>query len=626
MPLPKIINCSEFFGPDVIEDMRSYSFRYLESMRTQLRTIRTSRVTDMRRILEGRPKEEVKSFPWQYASNVVIQLVASFTDQLAARMVMGIHNTLPLFPVKMLGTLSPELQPEKKRELLEDFLATSAVDPGTMNLIETEYTWFRNAIGYGCQALKVNTVDETSYRVRGKEAILVKGYQGPDLMPIEYEDFLMPTEVMPVSRMPFKAQAIHLSRWDIEQRIASGVWDELEARKILTSPSQTAESQPRLEVATDQKISPSASEDAQIFDLYECHLKYLHNGKSFDVILTLHPETRANPKAIFKFYPADIQEFLLIRFGGYGKRAYGLGMIEALQDYQEEVTQIHNQRRDAATAANTNVLRVTPGSQLDTMTTLYPMGIIPAPPGSIEWLSLGRNPVETIQDENLVRQEAAERAGVHPSASGSGSGGPNKKGVYSAMGTLATMQEGNSRTDMNLAMFRNAHVLLGQTLLGLYANFGVNKEALKRYGDDAPLLEEALEAYSAGTMRAVVRAGTASVNKEVEKQNLMLMMKDLRQHYQQAIGMLQMIENPMTPPDIKTYLAEAMQGLNAMMRWAVRNFGVSEGGQDMVPKTEKFVAKTQQQPPPQQGPAVPVAQGQQQEPQQPPIPQQEPQQ
>lgn len=628
--MPRITPCSEYFGADSMNDLREYSFKYLDSLRTQLRTIRTSRVTDMRRILEGKPKEEIKSFPWQYASNVVVQLVASFTDQLAARMVMGIHNTLPIFPVKMLGTLSPDLQPEKKRELLEDFLATTAIDPSTMNLMETEYTWFRNAIAYGCQALKINMVDETSYRVRGKEAVLVKGYKGPDLMTVEYEDFLMPAEVMPVSRMPFKAQAIHLSRWDIEQRIASGVWDAAEAAKILAAPTQTESSQPRLTVNSDQKISPSASEDAQIFDIYECHLKYIHQDKVFDCILTLHPETKANPKSIFKFYPADIQEFLLIRFGGYGKRAYGLGLIEALQDYQEEVTQIHNQRRDAATCANTNVLRVTPGSQLDTMTTLYPMGIIPAAPGSIEWLQLGRNPTETIQDENLVRQEAAERAGVHPSFSGAGSGGPNKKGVYSAMGTMSVMQEGNSRTDMNLALFRNAHVLLGQTLLGLYAEFGAGKEVLKRYGEDAPLLEEALEAYAAGTMRAVVRAGTASVNKEVEKQNLMMMMQNLRQHYQQAVGMLQMIENPMTPPDIRTYMAEALQGLNTLMRWTIRNFGVSEGGQDVVPKTEKFVAKTQQQQKQKQlaqqgAQPVPINQGQTQPPQpaQPPLPPQE---
>jgi hypothetical protein len=172
--------------------------------------------------------------------------------------------------------------------------------------------------------------------VRGKEAVLVKGYKGPDLMTVEYEDFLMPAEVMPVSRMPFKAQAIHLSRWDIEQRIASGVWDAAEAAKILAAPTQTESSQPRLTVNSDQKISPSASEDAQIFDIYECHLKYIHQDKVFDCILTLHPETKANPKSIFKFYPADIQEFLLIRFGGYGKRAYGLGLIEALQDYQAD--------------------------------------------------------------------------------------------------------------------------------------------------------------------------------------------------------------------------------------------------------------------------------------------------
>lgn len=609
MPMPKIVACADYFGPDIMSDLESYAFRYLDSLETQLRTIRTSRVTDMRRILEGKPKEEIKSFPWQYASNVVVQLVASFTDQLAARIVMGIHNAQPLFPLQVLGTLPASLQPERKRELLEDFLASSAEDPATINILETEYTWFRNAIAYGCQALKVNVVEESSIQVKNKEHYRVtQGYKGPVLTAVAYEDFLMPPEVMPISRMPIKAQAIHLSRWDVMERAASGAWDKVAVEKVLHGPTQTESDQPRKEVQSDQKIAPSAARESQIFTLYETHIKYEHQGKTFDCILTLHPETKACVRSIFRFYPEGIDEFLLIRFGGQGDRAYGLGFIEALQDYQEEVTQIHNQRRDAATCANTNVLRVTPGSQLDTMTTLYPMGIIPAPPGTLEWLQLGRNPIETIQDEQLVLNEASQRAGVHPSFSGAGSGGPNKRGVYSAMGTMSVMQEGNSRTDMHLALFRNAHGLLGQTLLGLQAHFGVDPRVLKRYGQDEPLLSEALEAYASGKMQIRVRPASASVNREVEKQNLMMMMQNLRMHYQQAVQMLQMIENPMTPPDTKTYLAEALQGLNTMMRWAVRNFGIHEGGQNVVPQTHRLVEKNEQQQAQQQAAAQPMQQ------------------
>lgn len=627
MNLPPIVRCDKLFGPDTMADLIDYSLKYLESLRTQLRYIRTARVTDMRRILEGKPREEIKSFPWQNAANLVVQLVASFTDQLAARMVMGIYNVQPLFPIRISGTIDPKLRPERKRELLEDFLCHSATDPSTLNLIEIEYSWFRNAIGYGCQALKVNLVDDSMVMVSkdGKPKI-VGGYQGPELIPIDYEDFLMPPEAMPIERMPFKAQALHLSRFQIEERIASGAWDKTAAEIILSAGSEMQDDQPRKELQSDQKVAPSGTKEAQIFTVYECHVKFPKGDKTFECILTLHPETKSCPKAIFRFYPPEIQPFLLLRFGGGsspGSRSYGLGLIESLQDYQEEVSQIHNQRRDAATAANTNVLRVTPGSQLDTMTTLYPMGIIPAPPGSLEWLQLGRNPIETIQDENLVRQEAAERAGVHPSFSGSGSGGPNKRGVYSAMGTMSVMQEGNSRTDMNLALFRNAHVLLGKTLLNIYAEYGVSQKVLKSYADDRPLLEEALEAYSAGTMQAMVHAGTASVNREVEKQNLMLMMQNLRQHYQQAVSMLQMIENPMTPPDMKMYLAKALHSMDTLMEWAVRNFGIRAGGQEFVPDTETLIQKVKQGNQGQQQPQIP-AQARQVVPSQPnPTPQQQ---
>lgn len=632
MPLPKITPCSKYFGPDTYADLCDYTIKNLESLRTQLRTMRTSRATDMRRILEGRPREEQKSFPWDNAANLVVQLVASFTDQLAARMVMGIWNVQPIFPVKFMGTLPSKLQPERKKELLEDFLESQSTNPATINLIETEYTWFRNAIAYGCQAMKVNYVDDVNWVVKGEEAVKVKGYSGPELMPIQFEDWLMPVTPMPIARMPFKAQAIHLTKFDIMERVATGAWDKTEAQKILSAHTTTMEDQTRKTTESDQKINPSDSPESFIFTCYECHVKYLHQRKTIDCILTVHPETRAIPKAIFNFYPDGIQPYQLIRFGGHGKRAYGLGLVEALQDYQEEVSQIHNQRRDAGTAANTNALRVTPGSQLDTMTTLYPMGIIPAAPGTIEVINLGRNPIETIQDEELVRKEASERAGVAPSFSGAGSGGPNKKGVYSAMGTMSVMQEGNSRTDMNLALFRNAHHMLGQTMMGLYAHFGPDKNVMKGYGQDKKLLEEALEAIAQGSLRAHVQPGTASVNREVEKQNLMLMMQNLRQHYQQTIGMLQMLLNPMTPPPMQKYLAEAIDSSNMIMRWTVKNFGLHSGGQNTVPETEQFVeqveAQQKQQQAMQQGGAPQQPGGQKQlppgQPQAPPQPGQPP--
>ncbi len=607
MAMPEITRCDAVFDKDTMNDLKGYAFRYLDTLMVQLREIRTEKATSMRRILEGKPREDIKSFPWQYASNLVVQLVASFTDQLAARMVMGIYNTHPLFPVRIAGTLPQSLKPEKKRELIQDFLATSSTNPATLNLIETEYSWFRNAIGYGCQALKINIVSEESAEIRNGKVHVVKGYQGPELVPVDFEDFLMPPECMPVDRMPCKAHALHLSRFQIMQRVATGAWDKEEAEKILTAAAQGPDDQPRKELQSDQKIAPSASKEAQVFTVYETHIKFIHHGQTFDCILTLHPVTKSCPKAIFRFFAPGIQEFILLRFGGgntHGNRAYGLGLIESLQDYQEEVSQIHNQRRDAATAANTNVLRVTPGSQLDTMTTLYPMGIIPAPPGTIEWLDLGRNPIETIQDENLVRIEAAERAGVHPSYSGAGAGGPNRKGVYSAMGTMSVMQEGNSRTDMNLALFRNAHVLLGQNLLNIYAHYGIDKRILNGYGEDKAPLQEALEAYLAGTMQISVHAGTASVNREVEKQNLMMMMQNLRAHYQQTISMIQMIENPMTPADLKKYLAEAVTGMNTLMRWIGRNFGIHQGGEDFVPRTDEILEKTQTS---QQQPQLPQA-------------------
>jgi hypothetical protein len=90
------------------------------------------------------------------------------------------------------------------------------------------------------------------------------------------------------------------------------------------------------------------------------------------------------------------------------------------------------------------------------------------------------------------------------------------------------------------------------------------------------LLTQALELYKQKKLALPIYAATASVNREVEKQNDMLLVNMARQHYQMVATMLQQISNPMIPPPIKQYLQEAMESANALMRMVFRHFDVDE--------------------------------------------------
>jgi hypothetical protein len=276
-----------------------------------------------------------------------------------------------------------------------------------------------------------------------------------------------------------------------------------------------------------------------------------------------------------------------------------MGFCQMLGVYQEEISQIHNQRRDAGTAANTNVLRVGRGSPIDTNFSIYPMAILPGEQGDIELMQLGRPATETIKDEQQTLALATDRAGVGPSSSGSGSGSPNKKGVYSAQGTFATMQEGNTRANLNLTDMRYAHLSLGMDILRMYSQWGIPEEKLKALGKMGPHLKKALESVRTGKLVIPVRAATGSVNKEVEKQNKMLMSQHVRAHWQFIQGILAQAQNQMVPPELQQYNMEVAVASQQLMAGILRDFNI-EDASSVLPDPhvkEKLKAMEQQKQP-----------------------------
>ena len=89
MPKPVEIPISRLLSEERVKDVHGYARKRLMNLIRGLRKIREVKISQWRKIYNGTPREKTKSFPWQNASNVVIQLVGSFVDQLVAKIVMG---------------------------------------------------------------------------------------------------------------------------------------------------------------------------------------------------------------------------------------------------------------------------------------------------------------------------------------------------------------------------------------------------------------------------------------------------------------------------------------------------------------------------------------------------------
>lgn len=601
MPLPVALPTSKEFSKETQEDVLLYVHRNIDSLLNQWRELRTTKITSWRKVYRGVPREKYKSFPWKNASNLVPKVVASYSDQLTARLVMGLYGTDPLFPAGIVGTFTQEEQGEEQRTAVETFLSQCGKSPSELNLFYAENAWMSNAVKYGFSVLKnpwettVEQVAEASL----EESIVFRDhvkYDGPRPSPILFEKFLCPLNVSEFDRANFLAHIVTLSELELRDRMAQKVYKKEDVEKILTSPDRLGPDQAQKEALQEISGGSVSSEVGKEWDLYECYFPFIHNGKRFSIIATYHHLSRTMLRCVFNFFPENGLPFKMMRLGTDGETVLGMGFCSMLGMYQEEVAQIHNQRRDSGTLANTTIIRASRSSQLDTNFSIYPMAVLPGEDGEYSFEQVGRPMTETIKEEQMTLQLATDAAGVGPSSSGSGSGTVNKKGAYSAMGTFATSQEGNTRGNLHQTSSRFAHLSLGNDLLRNYAHFGVSEEKLKRMGKMGEHLKLALENVRKGRIWIPIYAATGSINKEIEKQNLMLLNQNFRAHWQQVAGMLAAMDNPMTPPDVKDYTMKTINAANILMTRIARDFGIEDPSRILPePQTQGG------QPPPQGG-------------------------
>lgn len=605
MPLPAAIPIQKHFSREQCEEIEKYVLKNIDSLLSQWRQLRDTKITSWRRVYRGVPREKSKSFPWKGAANLVPRIVSSFTDQLTARLVMGLYGTDPLFPAGLLGTFGEDEDAEEQRDAVETFMSSYGKSPEELNLFHAEYSWLHNANKYGFAALK-HSWDHQVVQVAEAElggSVIFRDhvkYDGPRPLPILFEKFLCPLRIADFRQANFLDHINTLSEMELMDRKARSLYPRAKVDAIIAAPTRYGPDQAQRELESDLNGATSTTPEKE-YDLHECWFPYTLGGKTFHLIATFHKESRTMARCVFNFLPNNMVPFKLARLGNDGESIVGMGFCELLGVYQEEIAQIHNQRRDAGTLANTTIIRASRGSQLDTNFSVYPMAVIPGEEGEFSFEQIGRDAPDTIKDEQMTLQLAQDAAGVGPSSSGSGAGTVGKKGQYSAMGTFATSQEGNTRANLHQTSSRFSHLTLGNDLLSLYAHFGIGEKKLKSMGKMGDYLKKALDNVREGRICIPIYAATGSINKEVEKQNKMLMLQHVGAQYQRVQQIMAQAANPMTPPDVVKYGWQVVDSSNRLLNSLLKDFGESDPSQILPDghgkeKIRELEAKQQQQP------------------------------
>jgi len=571
------------FGQVENEELHKFVKDNLRMTEDAYETFHTSKVPEWRRLYKGQPEQETRDFPWPNCSNTVIQLVAENVDILKARIIGTIYEILPLWVTHLVGDWDEQEQGEEQRSAFEEFMNLMGQEPSELDLYRVESLAANDMVQLGSVLIKMPWETDTEKLVTGlgmkpSEPIMSDfiRYDGPRPEKVPIENWGATPSAPTWEKADFKYHKYTLTKQKIEQKIYEGSFklSKENEDKLLKSPDRQGPSNTEQQKQQEQNIQGQYGEYAAEWDFYECWFWYWHNNAKYRCIYIIHKNLDLKCNAVFNFYPENEEPFEFGRLGYTDDGLLGYGFAEMLKHYQEEVSTGHNQRNDNRTLGNTSVVAVGRNNKIDANIGIYPMAVLPLSPEDFQISQLGVPYPTDIESEQLTIMLAKSRCGTDdPATTGMGGGITNpKKGVQSAMGTFSVLQSGNRRVNVNITDFRYMHLKLGRKAGKMYSEFGVGKR-LEYFGKQAKFIQLALENIRKKRIDLPIRAANASINKELEKQNDMLLSQVLQRHHSAIAQILQGLANPQMPPQMQKFLVGVIAAQGALMSKLLRNFG-----------------------------------------------------
>lgn len=599
MPATKPISVD--FGVDGNKELQKHVENNIMILKNGLRNLHQDKVEKWRKLYKGQPEEEVRSFPWRNASNLVIQVIGENVETLVAYVIGSIYEVMPIYHTGLIGDWTQEAHGREQQEAVEMLMNLVALEPKYLDLYRVESSAVAEAVKYGTVAVKLPWYTDVEAVAVGQSGSKVEfseftKYDGPRPEKIEFDRWAATPSAATLEDAPFKYHEVVLTKQQMEERFFNGIFEKGTKKDGVDSPYDVVMKQPDIPTGVDEK-QQKKDQDANVNQnqgysdpkwlAYECWFPYFKDGKKFRIIYTFHLKTKTKLRAIYNFYPQNEEPWELGRLGYTEDGLYGMGYCEMLQHYQEEVSTSHNQRVDRRTLNNTSMLRVDPDRLLDAQFSASPMGILPFRDGEVEVIQLGTEGqgAYEIQSEMHSLGLAKARAGTEDGGMQAPGGSTvNKKGGLSAMGTFSVLQAGNRRRNVRVTDMRYLHLKMGRKFLQQYAEFGIG-ELGNFFGEKKKYLELALASVKKGRLYLPIRAATASVNKELEKQNDMLLTQVMQRHHMGISQIMQAIQNPAIPPEMKEFLKGWIDSSSIVMDRILRNFNYDDTSRMLPEKT-----------------------------------------
>lgn len=567
--------------------LKLYLKRRVLELKDSMKELYEEKIVKWRAAYEARPREKNRQFPFQNASNLIIPIIAIHVDTMKAQLMAAVFKTDPIALAKVLGDFGPEA--DEFKTAYEEYMQYVCIEPEELDLYRVYGEAFDECIKYGMITAKCPWEDKTrDFLIPGgdgsgsaRDFLSKTLYVGPRPEKLPFSSFYFPIMAKRLEDMDIKCHKRIMMQHEIEERKHTGVYDKVEANKVLGVPDRTSPTNEQTEKEHDIGAKTTGSYGHKEWDIWECFVTYRYNDEAYAPRLVAVYHEKSDSLLRCDYDNFEKEWFVGARMAHRDDMYPGYGFAETLWMFQEGASETYNGYRDNQTVANTRVWRVHPDSKLHQGYRIYPSAMLPADEGEIEALAHGDVSNINLDELRLLLELAERRSGVSPPQQGMGAGTmTGKRGIYSAMGTLSLLQEGNTRKDLNVSDMRDFHTRLMRLVSYQYGLLGkgnkYHEARLELFGKKATLIQQALDMVVQKKMGLPIVSSTASVNKEVEKQNDVMLTQIMARHYQTIAQLLAAIQGPMTPDQVKQYMVQVIVASNILMKKILKNFGHDE--------------------------------------------------
>ena len=521
--------------------------------------------TDFLRMYEAVPKNptQYEDFLAGYEA-VEVPLGAISTDSIYAQVLDLIFTISPLVTCR--GQDARYVSHAKALQRFANFL------PAEMKLREAaEHTLFDVCqLGTGCYYIPFR---ETTLKTSG----FLVTERGPVVLSIPPEDIIVfGGSYQSLNEQPLFGFRLWYTESEMQGHAKFRKWDISKAKPAASTDAVRH----RREVFAMSSSEPSTSQ-VQRYETFELYVQYDvdEDGHAEDLLINYDRTGKTICRVRYK--PYESTPARVARYQIRPHMFFGMGVMEMTQTFQREVTDLHNHQNINVMLANVRMWAIQRGAAPDSGTLeVFPGRAVPLsdPANDIRELRMGDIYPSLPATQAMVISLAERRVGINDMSMPRPSQviGSRTPGIT----TMSMLQQVNKRFTPAFDQMREATG--GCVIEGIsrYSERIQNGDmAVESYlqellgPEDAKLVIEILSKPNfLQRVTVELTASSASINREADRQNAIMLVNLLGQYYEKTLQLVQLASNPQVAAPVRDAAQKIAAAAGEVIERTIRTF------------------------------------------------------